>query len=607
MRGPVQGLVLLTMLVMIPGPGCRTPRITERSFPAHRAVQVGAESLTPGTAHLDGREHLAYAQLRDESERPGGFTPERLLALADLADGIGCRTMRHDPAAALPWFRDAAAYAMFTLNSADPSDIRSMVPTRAVARHNHAVEQLLRCAGAGPRGEKPDWRQQLAAIGVEVVPTTSERASIPCDELWIARDFRVKNLDHVGRDGLGVPLIAVSYFHDREAIPARFLPERLRLPATAVLRPAELPRPGAWGSRPMVLALHDPANETAVALGPESNTWPLAIDLTTPLAHQFINAPMFQLAWVGLIRPETYNSAAGIYMYGPYQPGKVPVLFIHGLLSSPDAWLRMANTLQADPQIRARYQFWFAYYPTGASLMISAVRLRQSLHDLRAAIDPRRSDPALDQMVVVGHSLGGVLSKQFLQGSGRSMERGLLTRPIEEVAMSAESRRVLESYLYFQPETSIRRAVFIAAPHRGSNTANQLIGRLGSALVRRPGDVAAIHAEIIALNGPEVFQPSFRRRPPSSIDNLTWESPVLKTLVDLPIAPDVPYHSIIANLFPNAPTGLWTDGVVSYPSAHLDGAESEIVVRHNHFANEMPEAIAEVQRILRLHLDRSTQ
>lgn len=194
----------------------------------------------------------------------------------------------------------------------------------------------------------------------------------------------------------------------------------------------------------------------------------LAADLTTPMAHQFLESPLTQLAWGGLLRPEAFNSYLGIFMYGPYQPGKVPVLFIHGLWSSPDAWLKMANSLQADPFIRSRYQFWFVYCPTGAPLLVSGVRVRQSLRGLREAVDPRRSDPALDQMVVVGHSLGGVLSKQLLQSSGRSIEQGLLTRPFGELALSPRTREAVSSYLYFEPEPSIRRAVFIAAPLEGA-------------------------------------------------------------------------------------------------------------------------------------------
>ncbi|MBV8130733.1 MAG: alpha/beta fold hydrolase [Planctomycetaceae bacterium] len=594
--------LLLALLPALPGSGCRSPEIKDRPLRGLPVFRAGAPALVPESAAAASSAEETYARLQTDVEGPGGTAPEHLLALADHADRIGRRVLRRDSTSALPWFRDAAAYAMFGLMSAGPTDLASPLQARAVALHNHAVEELLRCAGSGPREVNPAWREQLAAVGVEVAPTTPERATIPCDELWVAGDFRVKKLEQVGRDGLGVPLIAVSYFPDRQAVPDRFLPERLRLPATAVLRPTGPLRDGAWRSRPMMLALHDPAHESFVLVGSGSSGSGLAVDLTTPLAHQFIRSPLTKLSWGGMLRPEAFNSYLGILMYGPYQPGKVPVLFIHGLWSSPDAWLKMANSLQADPLILDRYQFWFAYYPTGAPLMVSAARLRQSLHDLREAIDPRRSDPALDQMVVVGHSLGGVLSKQLLQSSGQSIERGLLTRPLEQVAMSPEARQTLSRFLYFEPEPSIRRVVFIASPHRGSNTANQVIGRLGSSLVRRPGDISALHAEIISMNGPEVLQPAYRRRPPSSIDNLAWESPILKILSELPIALGVPYHSIVANLFPEGPPGLWTDGVVSYESAHLDGAESEVMIRHNHFANDTPEATAEVRRVLRLHL-----
>jgi pimeloyl-ACP methyl ester carboxylesterase len=523
--------------------------------------------------------------------------------LANLADRTGCRLIHHDPAAALLWFRDAAAYAMFALAASETAESVSSLRAQAIARHNHAVEELLRCAKTGPRDVDPAWRRHLASVGVQVAPTTPIRAGLPCNELWIARDFRVKNLEHVGQDGLGVPLVAVSHFHNREAVPDRFFPERLKLPATAVFRPNGPLENGAWRDQPAVLALHDPAHESMISLGTSPGTLALAADLTTPMAHQFIKAPLAEYTWGGLLRPEQYTSAPGIFMQAPHQPGKIPVLFVHGLWSNPEAWLVMANRLQNDALIRDRYEFWYAFYPTGAPLMVSAVRLRRELHDLRAAIDPRHDDPALDQMVVVGHSLGGDLTKQLVQSSGQTLEGALFTRPFDQVQMSPESRNTLARMLYFEPVPSVRRAVFLCAPHHGSNTANRLIGRFSSMLVRRASDIEALHAEIIRLNGPEVLTPEYRRRPPSSIDNLKWDSPMLKALSELPISPDVPYHSIVATLVPNAPTSLWTDGVVSYESAHLDGAQSELVVRHNHFANVTPEATAEVHRILRLHLD----
>ncbi len=204
---------------------------------------------------------------------------------------------------------------MFGLTSTEAA---SAMQARAVARHNHALEELLRCAGRGPRGEQAAWREQLAVVGVEIAVTTPERATIPCDELWVASDFRVKNLEHVGRGGLGVPLIAVSHFPDRTAVPDRFLPEHLKLAATAVIRPAGPLRDGAWRSRPATLALHDPVRESVIALTPSGSQRALAADLTTPLAHQFIKAPLTQLSWGGLFRPEAYDGTPGIFINGHF-------------------------------------------------------------------------------------------------------------------------------------------------------------------------------------------------------------------------------------------------------------------------------------------------
>ncbi len=448
--------------------GCHGPKIRERT----RHPSAGAATHRPAVICAEAPDELVFAERRSRVEGSQTVPAEEVLALAELAHGIGCRLRPSDPCTALPWFRDAAAYSAFGLAAAGWGDATAPARARAMAVHNSSVEWLLRCAGSGPSDLNPAWRERLGAAGVQTTTTTQERVGLPCHELWIASDFRVRNLDSVAREGLGVPVIALSRFPDRRQVPDRFLPERLRLPATAVFRPCGPLRGGEWRTQASVLELHDPARETSTLTCDGRSVVPLAADLTTPLAHQFLNSPLNELAWGGLLRPEAYSDVTGIFMSGPYRPGKIPVLFVHGLWSSPGTWLLMANRLQADPFIRDHYQFWYAYYPTGASLMVSAVRIRDTLSQLREAIDPGLADPALDRMVVVGHSLGGVLSKQLLLHSGDELERGLFTRPFESVAMSPESRQSLSRYLFFEPEPSIRRAIFLAAPHRGSNVAN---------------------------------------------------------------------------------------------------------------------------------------
>lgn len=65
------------------------------------------------------------------------------------------------------------------------------------------------------------------------------------------------------------------------------------------------------------------------------------------------------------------------------------------------------------------------------------------------------------------------------------------------------------------------------------------------------------------------------------------------------LAPKVPFHSIIGQQRPGPPEG-GSDGVVTYASSHLDGAESELVVRSGHRLLNNPDATRQVIRILRL-------
>jgi hypothetical protein len=63
---------------------------------------------------------------------------------------------------------------------------------------------------------------------------------------------------------------------------------------------------------------------------------------------------------------------------------------------------------------------------------------------------------------------------------------------------------------------------------------------------------------------------------------------------------EIPTHSIVA-VSGDKLLAEDDDGVVNYESAHLDGVESEVVIRSWHSVQGHPLAIAEVRRILYLH------
>ncbi len=290
----------------------------------------------------------------------------------------------------------------------------------------------------------------------------------------------------------------------------------------------------------------------------------------------------------------------GLSLLRPYRRGKVPVVLIHGLWSNPWSWARMIEVLEADAALRNRYQFWTFGYSTGDPLPYSASLLRRDLDEVRRKLDPDRADGAFDRMVVVGHSMGGLLAKMMVQESGTRLWQLFSERPAEDLAGDPADCELFRSALIYKPRPEVRRVIFIATPHRGSRVDRGGLERIGSRLVRLPDPLRATHDRLLARNGPDFFTERFRKGLPTSIDELEWHSPILMRLDELGLAPTIKAHSIIADRH-HPPGAGGNDGLVPYESAHLQGIASESLVASGHLCQDHSDVIREVGRILAEH------
>jgi pimeloyl-ACP methyl ester carboxylesterase len=291
----------------------------------------------------------------------------------------------------------------------------------------------------------------------------------------------------------------------------------------------------------------------------------------------------------------------GLSLVSPYARGKIPVLFIHGLWATPCSWHPMIAALEEDPAIKEKYQFWTFGYSTGDPIPYSSHLLRKHLDDLRPKLDPDRSDAAFDRMVVVGHSMGGLLSNMMVVDTGDRLWRVVSDRPFGEVLGEQADRDLLHSGFFFRARPEVRRVVYIATPHHGSRFDQGPMQRVGTRLVRISDPLQAAHNRLVSRNEPTFFRDHFRKAIPTSIDELEIGSPILTGLSELPTTTAVKVHSIIA-VRPISPPNNRTDGLVSYASAHVAGTLSEKVVAAGHLCQDHPEVIGEVRRILTEHM-----
>ena len=418
--------------------------------------------------------------------------------------------------------------------------------------------------------------------------------------------------------GLGVPLIAVRKSYPGEPAAARYYPAKLSFPVTAFLRPASTGSqvPGETNHHRALLELYDPLVTSDLMIA--NMRVPLESDLTTPLAYFLSDSQMDNMATEGLLHPENLlalrpgrsQTVMGLYMIQPYQRGKIPVLMVHGLWSSPMTWMEMFNDLRSQPEIRDRYQFWFYLYPTGQPFWISAAQLRSDLAEARYVLDPKHEEPSLDQMVLIGHSMGGLVSKMQTISSGNEVWNLVSKEPFAQIKTDADVRSRLEYSFYFQPNPSVRRVITIATPHKGSKFSNQTTQWLASKLIRdsvlRLPLMLARSQEQLFRDNPGAFQDKSLLRIETSIDSLSPETPILPVMYTARRPPWVKYHCIVGQVPAHGLFGVLAaggDGVVEVESARMPNADSEVIVPADHTSvHQHPLAVLEVRRILLDHL-----
>lgn len=327
-------------------------------------------------------------------------------------------------------------------------------------------------------------------------------------------------------------------------------------------------------------------------------TYKLAVDPTGAGNHLKLRAKrLAKSGFAGMIRPLSMSRKPQIYLLDPYDPNKTPLLMVHGLQSTPVAFAALVNALRSDPVIRAKYQTWQFYYASGTPVLANAAELRDSLAETLHALDPKDHDAATKRIVVLGHSMGGVISHTLVSSSQGRVWESVFRAPPARLKGDPEAIRQLVHILYFKRNPRIVRVIFMAAPHRGSPMAESFIGFVGNSLTHLSPMLERGFSQLARVN-PDAMTPgaaAFYSGRFSAVRTLSPKSTALIAVSELPIS--VPYHSVIGQLHPG-PKEQGSDGVVPYWSSHLAGAQSELIVRSGHGVIDNPDAIREVIRIL---------
>ena len=211
-------------------------------------------------------------------------------------------------------------------------------------------------------------------------------------------------------------------------------------------------------------------------------------------------------------------------------------------------------------------------------------------------------------MVVIGHSMGGMIARELITDSGMKIWNAYYDLPPSKLPLPPEAKETIVNSLIFKRRPEVSRVIYASASHRGADLATNFLGRLGAKIIASTADILGgkdEEVEAVSLSKSDSAGAQLKRMP-NSIDALKPGNRFVTTMDELKPVKGVPYNSIIGdrgkggNLDRTPPVS--TDGIVPYWSSHLDGAESEVIVPSGHWSNQHPAAIAEIKRILYKHL-----
>jgi len=545
------------------------------------------------------RASLQTANLLRNTEGPGSSVTSFGTAGEDLLKNARSLETRGKKADAAGHYLKVAADARDLLDSGTEKP-DSATGADLLEIHKAALARFAELWSLDPRRHEPGrFRIPGGTESFEVVFSgTSAYREDFFDRLVASESIKVEGMPRNLRQGWGAPLVGIRDQLPDRAEEMKFFPKRglhtsVTMTMDAVARPS-----GGGGVTRVTLSLRNPMLEDTAKLG--ARQVPLAADFTAPIAVVMKGRNQSAFGLQGFFEAEERLDLSGIYLMEPYDPGRIPVLFIHGLVSSPYIWREILSGMMADPDLSKRYQFMVFGYPSSLPLLESSALLRENLAALRAKYDPDGTDPLSRNMIVAGHSMGGMMTHTLVAEIGNNLWKQFSDTPLDELPFEEKERENLRKLVHFKPDPAVRRVVYFSAPHRGAKMAEKDIAGMLSKMAKLPSSVVQDTRELTD-SGINAHLKIPIQKKYTSRESLEPGAPMVVAMDVSPYKPGVIYHSVIGDQG-KGDTPNSSDGVVEYWSSHQPGAASELIVPSGHSSYEHPLAVAELRRILRLHV-----
>ena len=344
---------------------------------------------------------------------------------------------------------------------------------------------------------------------------------------------------------------------------------------------------------------YDPYRIDKVDLAGKS--YSLAANFSAPYGLWLAQNNLGIAAYLSLIDRDQHLTMPHLYMLEPYNPNKKVIVLVHGLASSPEAWIAVTNDIMGDPVLREHYQVWQIFYSTNMPILESRFQIYALLKQAFGSLNAQ--DPATTDAVLIGHSMGGIISRLLVSNAD-------ISQPALKIMSNRQQTRlrknpVIGERLTIKPITNFDRAIFLSAPHRGTDYADRWFTLAARKIIRLPTTFLTTLTDTLTSDDADLKD--FVRTLTNDViqngpSDLSKKSKFMELTANIPPEQGLAFHSIMGNITDSHDPNTMTDGIVPYKSAHLNGAISEKIIHGGHSIQETPQAVLELRRILRQHL-----
>lgn len=347
------------------------------------------------------------------------------------------------------------------------------------------------------------------------------------------------------------------------------------------------------------LNIFDPYRIEKLNIG--NNTYPLAANFSAPYGLWLAENKLGAAAYLSLIDRDNSITMPQLFKLEPYNPNKKIIVLVHGLASSPEAWIRLTNDIMGDQILRENYQVWQIFYSTNMPILESHFQIDALIRQSFATLD--QNSVSAKDAVLVGHSMGGIISR-LLVSQADLIQPALALFKSQQI-QKFKNEPLFKARLTIDPIANFDRAIFIASPHKGTAFADRWFTKAARRIIKLPGAFLGAFADSLTERNVNVQEfvkdlgHGLIQNGPSDLSQSSKFNELTKNVMP---TKKIIFHSVMGNITQSKDPKIMNDGIVPYESAHLKGAESELIIKGGHSIQETPEAVLELRRILKLHL-----